>query len=57
MIIIFSYIPVYKYNINTMKAQCRVYELLTIARDESNEDCFQLDILNFQREQKKIREK
>ena len=53
MISIFSYTSVDKYNPRTKKAQCFVNKLFAISREEKNEDCFPLNILNVQREQQK----
>ena len=38
-----------KYNHSTSKARCHVNRLFTIGRDENNEDCFPLNLLNVQR--------
>ena len=47
----------YKYNPSTIKYQCRANKLFSISRDENNEDYLTLDLLNAQREQKKIQDK
>ena len=49
----FPYKSVEKYKPITSKAQYCVDELFTIGREENNEDCFPLNILNVQREQQK----
>ena len=37
----------------TSKTQCCANELFTIGKEENNDDCFPLNILNLQREQQK----
>ena len=53
MLSTFTSTSVDKYNPSTMKAQCCANKLVTIGREENNEDCFPLDLLNVQREQQK----
>ena len=53
MISRFPYTSVHKYNPSKSKAQCSANNLFTIDREENNEGCFLLILLNFQREQQK----
>ena len=45
---ILLHILVNKYEPNTSKYQCRAYKLLTIGREEKKQDCFSLNLFNFQ---------
>ena len=53
---ILTFTPRDKYDLCTRKAQCCVNKLFIIGRVENNKDCFLLNILIVQREQKKVTE-
>ena len=50
---VFTSTSVDNYETSTSKAQCRANELFGIGREENNEYCFLLNILNVKREQQK----